>query len=181
MAKNEINDNDDFLLDPLWDKLDKKPKIHSGHKGDRGEKGVIKLLTERFGLPFSRVPDSGAFASHAALPEELKSAYVGDIICPVKFKWCIECKNGYDEDISIDSIMFKGRSMAQLDSFLEQATKDANRIGKKPLLCWKKTGKPYLAFTHEYKCGEYWFAYRDWFACPLVEFLKLPDDVFISP
>lgn len=180
MAKQEINDNDDFLLDPLWDKLDKKPKIHSGHKGDRGEKGVIKLLTERFDLPFSRVPDSGAFASHANLPEELKSAYVGDIVCPVKFKWCIECKNGYDGDINFDTIFFKAVKNAQLDTFLEQATKDAGRINKKPMLCWKKTGKPYLAFTHEYQLGDYWFKYRDWYACPLVELLKLPDEHFLT-
>lgn len=179
MAKKEINDNNDYLLDPLWDKLDKKPKIHSGQKGGRGEKGVINLLTERFKMPFASVPESGAFASHASLPEELRSAYVGDIICPVKFKWCIECKNGYD-DINFDTIFFKGVKNAQLDAFLEQATTDAGRINKKPLLCWKKTGKPFLAFTHDPLTTEYCFKYRDWYAVQLVEFLKLPDEVFLS-
>jgi len=170
----------DYETDAIWERLNKPKKIHCGHKGDRGEKGVIKLLSERFGLPFSRVPDSGAYASQVALPEELKAAYVGDIICPNKFNFCIECKNGYDDDISLDNIIFKNRKNAQLDKFLEQAQRDADRIGKKPLLCWKKTGKPYLAFTHEYKVSEYGCYYRDWVACQLTDLLKLPDDVFLT-
>ena len=180
MSKKEINDNDDYLLDSLWEKLDKKPKIHSGHKGDRGEKAVIKLLADRFGLPFSRVPDSGARSSQVALPEELKSAYVGDIVCPINFLWCVECKNGYDADINFDTIFFKATKNSQIDGFLDQATTDAKKIKRKPMLCWKKTGKPFLAFTHEHGLGDYWFKYRDWYACPLTELLKLPDNVFLK-
>lgn len=177
MCKGKMED--DLEIDPVWDRVDKPKKIHSGQKGNRGENGVIKLLTERFNIPFSRVPESGARISQVALPEELKQAYVGDIVVPVKFKFCIECKNGYD-DINFDYILFKNHSNAVLDSFLEQAQRDANVVHKKPLLCWKKTGKPYLAFTQEHKLSEYGLYYRDWIACQLTDLLKLPDDVFFD-
>ena len=172
-------ESDGYDIEPVWERLDKKKKLHSGRKGNRGENGVIQLLTERFHMPFSRVPDSGARMSQVALPEELKIAYTGDIVCPAIFKYCIECKNGYDNE-SLENILFKGHKNAQLDEFLAQAQKDADRIHKKPMLCWKKTGKPYLAFTHELKVGEYGMFYRDWIAVPLVKLLELPDDIFLK-
>jgi hypothetical protein len=172
--------DEDFEIEPVWERLDKPKKVNSGRKGDRGEHGVIDLLTERFHMPFSRVPDSGARMSQVALPEELKQAYVGDIVVPPNFKFCIECKNGYDDDISLENIIFKNRKNAVLDGFLEQAQRDADRVGKKPMLCWKKTSKPYLAFTKEYKVSEYGLYYRDWVACQLTDLLKLPDDIFLA-
>lgn len=172
-------DDAEFEIDPIWERENTKKKINSGQKGNRGENGVIDLLTERFGLPFSRVPDSGARMSQVAIPEELKQAYVGDIVMPVKFKFCIECKNGYD-DVSLDNILFKNAPNAVLDGFLRQVQKDADRVDKKPMLCWKKTRKPYLAFTKEYKVSEYGMWYRDWIVCQLTDLLKLPDEVFLA-
>ena len=166
----------DYHIDQILDRLERKKKVNSGLKGNRGENGVIDLLTERFNMPFSRVPDSGARMSQVALPEELKAAYTGDIVVPPGFLYCIECKNGYD-DVNVENILLKGRTDATIDGFLAQAEKDAGRVNKKPMLCWKKTGKPFLAFTRDLRAGDYGFFYRDWVACHLKEILKLPDEV----
>lgn len=171
-------DAEQYELDRIWERLDRPKKVSSGPKGDRGELGVIELLKERFGLPFSRVPESGARASQVELPEELKLAFVGDVVVPPAFRFCVECKNGYD-DIGLDSIVFRGATNTQLDEFLAQAERDAARVGRSPMLCWKKTRKPYLAFVREDVLGGHGLRYRGWNAIPLKELLLRPDDFFL--
>ena len=75
----------------------KKKRINSRSKGNSYEREVCKLLNERFETnEFSRTPGSGAFATTHNLPEHLK--IYGDVITPIKFKYCIECKKGYNKE-----------------------------------------------------------------------------------
>jgi len=83
---------DDYDLSQLR----KKPKRkNSRTKGNTFERQVAKILNDRFKTTeFSRSPGSGAFATTHSLPEHLK--IYGDLITPQKFKYCIECKKGYN-------------------------------------------------------------------------------------
>lgn len=75
----------------------KKKKINSRAKGNRFENKVAKLLNERFQTEdFCRTPGSGAFATTHKLPKHLQ--LYGDLITPLKFKFIIECKSGYNEE-----------------------------------------------------------------------------------
>ena len=80
-------ETDGYEVDEIWQKLDKPKKLNSGRKGRRGEREIVDLLVARFNMPFSRVPQSGNRMSQVALPEELKGAYVGDIVTPGAFKY----------------------------------------------------------------------------------------------
>ena len=94
-----MNDNYDLS------NLRKKPKRkNSRTKGNTFERQIAKALNDRFDTTeFSRSPGSGAFATTHSLPDHLK--IYGDLITPQKFKFCIECKKGYNnmysEQVSI--------------------------------------------------------------------------------
>lgn len=80
----------------------------------------------------------------------------------------------------MNSIFVCGNS--QLDAFLEQVAKDAQRCGRKPMLCWKRNRRPWLAFVPTKELEDRPFAYRlvykGWSAVALEELLKQPDDFF---
>jgi Holliday junction resolvase len=77
--------------------LKKKKKVNSRTKGSTFERQIAKKLNERFNTTeFMRSPGSGAFASTHTLPEHLKIH--GDLITPKNFKFCIECKKGYNKE-----------------------------------------------------------------------------------
>lgn len=131
-----MSDNDDYDVEPIWERDPDKKRKNSGRKGKRGESGLCKILTERFGMPFSRVPQSGAIGSTRDMSEHVREAYVGDIVTPQHFRFCIEVKHGYNEIDLHHVIGHKGNK--QLDGFLAQAVRDADRIGRDPLLCWNQ-------------------------------------------
>jgi hypothetical protein len=73
---------------------------------------------------------------------------------------------------------------SEIDGFLDQAMSDSKRCGRKPIMCWKKTRKPWLAFVltnelsdHEFK---YSMKYGKWTAVALEHLLKLGDDFFFD-
>jgi hypothetical protein len=67
---------------------------------------------------------------------------------------------------------------------LKQATSDGERCGRKPMMCWKKTRKPWLAFvlTEELAGNQFNYSmkYREWTAVALEQLLKLDDSFFID-
>ena len=72
-------------------KLGKKKRVNSKAKGGAFERQIANILNERFDTKeFNRTPGSGAFATTHQLPEHITVA--GDLITPLKFKFCIECK-----------------------------------------------------------------------------------------
>lgn len=173
--------DDDYDIEPIWDRDPDKKRKNSGRKGKRGESNLCKLLTERFGKPFARVPQSGAIGTTREMSEHVREAYVGDIVTPQHFRFCIEVKHGYAE-IDLSHVIGHGGNK-QLDSFLEQASRDAVKIGREPLLCWKKDRLPWLAFM---KPGDFWhdalceaspigLRYRAWDAFDLKSVLALDD------
>lgn len=127
---------DNFDLSPLR----KKKKKNSRAKGSTFERKIATDLNKRFNTKeFSRTPGSGAFASTHALPEHLQIH--GDLITPANFRYCIECKKGYnDEDLYS---LFNHKSTFW--GFIEQAVKDAGRSGKEPMLIFKQDRREILA------------------------------------
>ena len=132
-----MEDNYDFS------KLKKeKKRINSRTKGQTFERQVAKLLNESFNTTeFSRSPGSGAFASTHHLPEHLK--LYGDLITPKNFKYCIECKKGYNKEDIYSLLDYR----SNFYKFIGQCEKDSQSCGKIPLLIYKQDRKPTLAVT----------------------------------
>jgi len=170
--------NEDWNIDDLLGNLNKERKPNtSKRKGSRGERELIKELSSRFSEhQFARVVGSGNRWSQVNLSEEVKEIFTGDIICPPNFRFVVESKFGYDIDLC--STFEKGNK--ELDEFLEQAERDSKRIKKEPLLCWKKSRLPWLAFlkTHLVKQERFIYRlhYREWVGVSLAELLQLKDD-----
>lgn len=170
---------EDFIIDDIFTK--KTKKIDGKKKGNRTELQLTKVLSSRFGLAFSRTVSSGARWSQTNLSEEAKNIFSGDLVVCKGFKYCIESKGGYDS-IDINSAFLNGNK--EIDLFLEQVTNDSNRCGRKPMLCWKKTRKPWLVFIHSKELSnftfEYLLTYNKWSAIALDHLLKLEDKFFIE-
>jgi len=135
---------DDLNVEDIWENNQGPKRRNSGRKGKRGELNLAKLFAARFKQPFSRVPQSGAIGSTRAMSDHVKEAYVGDIVTPQHFRFCLEVKHGYSE-INLINVIGHGGNKT-LDGFLAQATKDAERIKRQPLLCWKQDRLPWLGF-----------------------------------
>lgn len=180
MATQNFEDFDDFVVDDLLSKK-RKPKINGGRKGKRAERELCQLLFGRFGKEFSRSVGSGNRWSQANIPVHCRNAFSGDIVCPEHFKWVLESKGGYD-GIDLNTVFVRGNS--ELDNFLEQVTKDSNRCGRKPMLCWKRDRKPWLAFVHTRELRGFPFKYRmlykQWSAVDLKTLLKIDNSFFFE-
>lgn len=178
--------NDGLDVDDIFgndnDKKKKKKKVDGGKKGKTAERELVKLFTARFGDGFSRAPYSGArWGQVKNLPKHAKDTMTGDLCCPKGFKWVLESKNGYD-DIDLNLCMVKDNG--QLNSFLDQVTKDFKRVNRKPMLLWKKTRRPWLAFVHTEELEglhfKYRFVYGRWTAVALEKLLEVSDDFFFD-
>ena len=92
----------------------------------------------------------------------------------------MESKGGYD-GIDLNSVFIRGNS--ELDEFLDQVTKDAQRCNRKPMLCWKRTRKPWLVFVRATDVKDFNFKYtlhyQDWIGIALDNLLELDDSFFI--
>lgn len=130
-----MNDNYDLS------KLRKKPKRkNSRTKGNTFERQIAKLLNDRFKTEeFSRSPGSGAFATTHTLPEHLK--IYGDLITPQKFKFCIECKKGYNNQNLYSLYNYS----SDFWKFIEQCEKDSQKCSKVPMVIFKQDRQPTLA------------------------------------
>lgn len=179
--KQDFEDLDDFVIEDVISNKDKTKKVNGKKKGSRTELDLTKLLNARFGTGFSRSVGSGnRWGQVNHLPKHAQEVFSGDLVVPQGFKFVIESKGGYD-GIDMSSVFVHGNS--ELDGFLDQVTKDSKRCGRKPMLCWKKTRKPWLAFvltkdlTGQFK---YKMQYGKWTAVALEHLLKLEDDFFME-
>lgn len=177
-------EEDEIEIDNIIANLDKKKKINGKKKGNRVELQLTKLLTSRFGLNFSRTVSSGARWSQAKLSEDAKNVFSGDLVVCKGFKFVIECKGGYD-DIDMNSLFIDGSK--DINAFLEQVTEDSKRCNRKPMLCWKKTRKPWLTFIHKNELTQdqidsfkYILNYEKWVCVSLEELLKFDNSYFIE-
>ena len=184
MIDNYEEDDDMLVDDILSNKVNKKKRKADGKKkGNRVELELAKLLNKRFACEdFSRAVGSGnRWGQVNHLPKHAREVFSGDLIVPKDFQFVLESKGGYD-GIDLNSVFTRGNS--ELDNFLDQVSKDAKRCGRKPLLCWKRTRKPWLAFIHTKeltgKPFKYRLLYGKWSAIDLDKLLELEDSFFIS-
>lgn len=161
----------------------KKKKVDGGKKGKTAERELVKIFVARFGEGFSRSLGSGnRWGQVKNLPKHAKDTLTGDLCCPKGFKWVLESKNGYDD---IDLSLCMAKDSGQLNSFLDQVTKDVRRCDKKPMLLWKKTRRPWLAFVHNEELAglhfKYQFVYGKWTAVAMEKILEVDDAFWFEP
>ena len=130
-------------MDDKYDlnELRRKPKRkNSRTKGNTFERQIAKLLNDRFNTTeFSRSPGSGAFATTHTLPDHLK--IYGDLITPNKFKFCIECKKGYNNQ----NLYSLYNHSSDIWKFIEQSEKDSAKCGLTSMVIFKQDRQPTLA------------------------------------
>ena len=120
--------------------LKKKKKVNSRAKGSSFERQIAKILNDRLGTTeFSRTPGSGAFATTHSLPDHLK--LYGDLITPQNFKYCIECKKGYNNQNLYSLYNYS----SEVWKFIDQCQKDSDKCGKIPMVIFKQDRQPTLA------------------------------------
>ena len=120
--------------------LKKKKKVNSRTKGNSFERQIAKTFNDRFNTTeFSRSPGSGAFATTHTLPDYLK--IYGDLITPQNFKYCIECKKGYNKENLYSLYNYS----SDFWGFLDQCLKDSEKCGKIPMVIYKQDRQPTLA------------------------------------
>ena len=121
---------------------EKNKRVNSRNKGNTFERKIAKLLNEHLNTKeFSRSPGSGAYATTHNLPEYLK--IYGDLITPKNFRFCIECKKGYNKE-NIYSLLDYS---SDLWGFVEQCEKDSEKSLKLPLILYQQDRKDILAIT----------------------------------
>ena len=123
----------------------KKKKINSRAKGNRFENKISKLLNERFNTnDFCRTPGSGAFATTHRLPEHLQLH--GDLITPLKFKYIVECKSGYNEERICDLM----NPNSNINNMIATAFRDSHKSGKKFLFIIGQDRKKPMVITNDF-------------------------------
>lgn len=174
-------DFDDIISDSEKNQKKKKKVKNSKDKGNRFERSLGSVLKERFGFEFTRTMGSGnRWGQVVFLPKHAQQTFSGDLVCPENFTYVIECKGGYN-DIDLCSC-FEG-GLAQIDEWIEQASDEGSRCGRKPIIVWKKNYKPWLVFIKKVDLvGDYKYLmfYRDWCIILLGDFLLLPDNHFFE-
>ena len=142
-----MEDNYDFSV------LKKKKRVNSRAKGSSFERSIAKTLNDRFNTSeFSRTPGSGAFATTHTLPDHLK--IYGDLITPQNFKYCIECKKGYNKENLYSLYNYSSDTW----KFIEQCEKDSEKCQKIPMVIFKQDRQKTLAivpYNTLYKSNNY--------------------------
>ena len=122
--------------------LKKKKRKNSRAKGSTFERQIANTLNDRFNTSeFSRSPGSGAFATTHSLPDYLK--IYGDLITPENFKYCIECKKGYNKENLYSLYNYS----SDFWGFLDQCLKDSDKCDKIPMVIFKQDRQPTLAIV----------------------------------
>lgn len=137
-------------------------RIDSRQKGNRVERDLCKILAERLGGSFSRTVGSGNRWSQAEMNRSAAGVFSGDICVPDDFRWTIECKGGYVDALNP---LPGGRSVT-IDGFIAQATSDAERCGRLPMVAWKRDRRPWLVMVRVADLSDGGFdsvlTYRGW-------------------
>jgi Holliday junction resolvase len=160
----------------------KKRKANPGEKGKRFERNLAKLLKKRFGFDFTRTLGSGnRWGQCTFLPAHAHQTFSGDLVCPDNYLWVIECKGGYD-DIDVYTLLARG-CHHEIDEWIEQSDKESERSGRKPIICWKKSYKSWLAMvkTEDLKDKpEIYLNYKEWSILALEKILAFDDGFFFK-
>ena len=177
---------DGIQVDDILSNNPPKKKINGNRKGKSVERNLCKLLNDFFGQDanFSRSVGSGNRWSQANLSDQAKQVYSGDICVPEGFKWVIESKGGYEDDMDFSNAA--DGSLPQLNKFIEQVNRDAEFTGRNPIICWKRNRKQWLSFVKfehflkmgvekHFSCYLYYTTEKNesWVAVPLEKLLAV--------
>jgi hypothetical protein len=133
------------IEDILENNKNKKKRVNSKSKGNRSELKICKILSLHFEKLFNRVPNSGAFGTSHILEKNARDILAGDIITPEGFLFVLENKCGYDIDlINLFSSEDNGHKKLFFD-FIKQASRDAKRTDRLPMVIYTKDRRPTLA------------------------------------
>lgn len=160
--------------------------VNGKAKGSSFERKVANLFSARFepvtGIAqgFRRNPDSGSFFGGTnkkrTETHDLDHAFFGDLICPEKFKFSVECKS-YKSGPSFASIV-KGK-ITQWDDWIKQATQDAESSKKAMMLIMKYNGVDELVFvTTPVLDLQMVLQYKATYGYKLQDLLTLPNSYF---
>lgn len=131
-------------------------RVNSKQKGGRFERSICKWFTQWTGYEFNRVPASGGLRWKNA--ENITS----DVACTDakhsrQFRFSVECKSY--KDLNFEHILLQKKA-CKITGFWKQATDDAKRAGKLPLLIMKyngmSKGEAFVMISHQVyeKCIE---------------------------
>lgn len=160
--------------------------VNGKNKGSSFERKIANTLSARFeqitGIQqsFRRNPDSGSFFGGSntkrTATHDLDHAFFGDLICPDKFKFSVECKF-YKTGPTFSAIV-KG-NISQWDGWISQAKQDAANSKKDMLLVVKYNGVEEVAFvTTPIDSLRLVLPYKDVYGYRLDDILGLPDQFF---
>ena len=135
--------------------------INSLNKGKRFEREVAKILTKHFGVPFKRVPMSGAFST---TQNTKNPVFAGDVF--TEDKWFNDYYN-----IVIECKRIKRLSKKQPDATMKDWLKQCSRESHKKnfWLIYKEDRKPIMIIRGYYKK---WWGHYVMESMLLTEWLK---------
>lgn len=182
-----MTEENDFEIDDIFKnfniKKNKKKKKDSKGAGNRGELDLVHTFTARFpDKSFFRVVGSGARVAQVKNLGENKALFTGDLVAPSNFIFTIECKYGYD--IELMSTFTDGNK--QIDAWIDQSQRQADGIGKLPLLCWRKPHHSWLAFIPKVSFNkvkpkpDYFMSYRHLYVLSLATILSQPNSFWFT-
>lgn len=137
---------------------------YSREKGARAEILIRDTLRKHTGLPWERVPLSGALDAKHGLKQDIYVPNAGNL-------YCVEAKHYADDHLTSAVLSSKN---PQLMQFWEQTVRESNQVSKKPLLIFKHDrSKLFVAFESPPEgIYNYMFVCRD----PYMFYVALLDD-----
>ncbi len=118
-------------------------KTNGKQKGKRGERELVPMFSEWWGVPdsWARTPDSGAFATRRKQKGHEEDKFQADIFGPPEATLSVEAK--YREVLDFDGLLY-GTALAAFGEWWAQAAGQAGQ-GKVPLLVFRKNRRPWWA------------------------------------
>jgi len=122
-------------------------------KGNSFELKIAKLLSKKFDKQFSRTPNSGGFATinKNCIADKVLKEISGDIITPENFNYCIECKHGYD--IELSQLLTDTAQRRLFISFIEECEKSLQN--NYPLIIYQRNRRRPLACLYDSLIKDY--------------------------
>jgi len=162
-------------------------KVNGKNKGNTFERKIANQLSARFkeflGIDtgFRRNSDSGSYFGGKNVfrvqKHDLDHAIFGDLMCPLNFKFSVECKH-YKSAPSFQSIINK--DVSQWDGWIKQVEQDSASAGKLPLLIIKYNNVPEFVFVKSKLEIADIFKYKDYYAYTLSNMLALDNKIFFD-
>jgi hypothetical protein len=161
--------------------------MNSKNKGNTFERKIANLFSKRFASitgiekSFRRSQDSGSFFGGSQksrmVTHDLDKANFGDIVCPVKFMYNIECKH-YKTPPNCFNLI--DGNIREWDSWIAQASRDCRNAGKKMVIIIKYNNMKEFVILDELPNITCAVRYKSNFVVPLDTFLSIPDEAFFD-